>query len=392
LRVTFLLPAGGTRPSGGFKVVYEYANGLAARGHEVTVIHPAWLPSERNRYVATLRNRVFGYAVKGALRRWLPDRWFAIDPRVEMLWRPALEPRFIPDADAVIATWWRTAEIAAALPDRKGRKYYLVQHFEQWGGPHERVLATWRLPLTKIVIARWLEQAVRELRERSHYIPNGLDFRAFGLDTLAAQRPPASIAMLYHEYDWKGSHDGLAALHSAKPSVPSLRAELFGTAPRPRGLPEWISYHENPAQPELRALYNRAAIFLSPSWAEGWPLPPAEALACGCALICTDIGGHREYAIDGVTALLSAPRQPGELGRNIVRLARDAELRSALSARGHDFIKQFTWERAIDKLAAVLTCGESSRVDPEDRADCLQDDNYGRAPSESEVSHVLSRP
>jgi glycosyltransferase involved in cell wall biosynthesis len=274
--------------------------------------------------------------------------------------------------------------VASRRRSRKGRKYYLVQHFEQWGGPHHRVLASWRLPLTKVVTSCWLEEAGRELDEPSYYVPNGLEFRSSGIEPPPAQRPPASVGRLHHPYDSKGSRDGLAALHSARSSVPGLRAELFGTAPRPAGLPEWISYHENPPQSELRALYNRAAIFLSPSWAEGWPLPPAEALACGCALVCTDIGGHREYAVDGVTALLSAPKQPGELARNVVRLARDPELRSALSARGHEAIKQFTWERAIDKLATVLTGGEASRV--------RREKNYDRSPSESGVSHVLSRP
>jgi glycosyltransferase involved in cell wall biosynthesis len=352
--VTFLLPAGATRPSGGFKVVYEYANALAARNHEVTVVHPAALPTDSRDFVATLRNRILGYAVKGALGRWRPDRWFAVDARVRMLWVPSLASRFIPAADAVVATWWRTSELVADLPDCKGRKYYLVQHVEHWGGPLDRVLGTWRLPLTKIVIARWLERTARELGEPSHYVPNGLDFRAFGIDSAIAQREPASVAMLYHQYDWKGSKDGIAALRTAKSFVPTLRAELFGTSPRPDGLPDWISYHENPPQSELRALYNRAAIFLSPSWTEGWPLPPAEALACGCALVCTDIGGHREYAVDGVTALMSAPKQPAELARSVMRLARDRELRAALAARGHESIKRFTWQLATDRLEAAL--------------------------------------
>jgi glycosyltransferase involved in cell wall biosynthesis len=358
--VTFLLPAGATRPSGGFKVVYEYANALAARNHEVAVVHPAALPTDTSDWVATLRNRVLGYAVKGALGRWRPDSWFEVDPRVRMLWVPSLESQFIPDADAVFATWWRTSELVAGLPQSKGRKFYLVQHVEHWGGPLDRVLATWRLPLTKIVIARWLQEQARELGEPSHYVPNGLDFRAFGVDTAIAQREPATVAMLHHQYDWKGSSDGLEALRAAKSSAPTLRAELFGTSARPAGLPDWIAYHENPPQAQLRALYNRAAIFLSPSWTEGWPLPPAEALACGCALVCTDIGGHREYAVDGATALMSAPRQPSELARSVVRLAHDPELRWALAARGHEAIKRFTWPLAADRLEAVLTGRQSA--------------------------------
>ncbi len=354
MRVTFLLPAAGTRPTGGFKVVYEYANALAARGHEVTVVHAAMLPGNAKPALSVLRGSL-AYAVKRLLRTWRPDPWFRIDARVRMLWVPLLDPRRVPDADAIVATWWRTAELLAEWPDAKGTKYYLLQHLETWGGPAERVRATWRLPLQKVVIARWLQQTADQLGERSHYVPNGLDFTAFGIDVPPAARAPAAVAMLYHEYEWKGSNDGIAALQLAKASLPQLRAELFGTGPPPVGLPAWIAYRRNPLQKELRAIYNRAAIFVAPSWTEGWPLPPAEALACGCALACTDIGGHSEYAIAGKTALMSQPRESAALAHNIVRLATDARLRATLAEQGSAFIRQFTWQRAADTLESVLT-------------------------------------
>lgn len=353
--MTFLLPGAGTRPSGGFKVVYQYANAFAARNHHVAIVHPASMPHVAAERITTALKRKPAFVVKGALRSWRPDGWFRVDPRVRMLWVPALLPEFVPDADAIVATWWQTAERLAGWPAGKGRKYYLLQHLETWGGPLERVLATWRLPLEKIVIAGWLEQTARQLGERSYYIPNGLDFAAFGMDVSAGDRKPASVAMLYHDYDWKGSSDGIAALQLAKSLLPELRAELFGTGRAPPSLPHWISYHRNPRQDELRAIYNRAAIFVSPSWTEGWPLPPAEALACGCALVCTDIGGHREYAVENRTALMSQPREPTALAHSIVRLATDAELRYGLSAQGHARIRAFTVEHAAEKLEALLT-------------------------------------
>ncbi len=40
MKVTFVLPMYLTSPSGGFKVVYEYANRLAALGHQIAIVHP----------------------------------------------------------------------------------------------------------------------------------------------------------------------------------------------------------------------------------------------------------------------------------------------------------------------------------------------------------------
>lgn len=39
---------------------------------------------------------------------------------------------------------------------------------------------------------------------------------------------------------------------------------------------------------------------MAPSFAEGWPLPPAETMMSGAALVATDIGVHREHCLDGV--------------------------------------------------------------------------------------------
>ena len=99
--------------------------------------------------------------------------------------------------------------------------------------------------------------------------------------------------MLSHTRDWKGTPDGLAAFELARQQHPTLKLTLFGLTPAPADLPPGILYHLNPQQQLLRELYNHASIFLSPSWAEGFPLPPAEALQCGAALVSTDIDGNR---------------------------------------------------------------------------------------------------
>ncbi len=354
MRITFVLPGPAPHPMGGFKVVYEYANGLAARGHAVTVVHPAYLPGEVRHWLAVSRRRMLSHPLRAALDLWRPTNWFAVDPRVNLEWVRALRPQHVPDADAIVATWWQTAEILAHWPRSKGSRFYLIQHLETWAGPRERVLATWRLALEKIVIARWLEDVAGELGERCHYIPNGIDFAAFGIDVQPVERRSGAVAMLYHKLDWKGSTDGLAALCLAKQRVPGLQAELFGTSRAPAGLPDWIRYHRNPPQSELRAIYNRAAVFVAPSWTEGWPLPPAEALGCGCALACTDIGGHREYARQGTTALTSPIKDPSALAHSIVQLASDDALRLRLAAQGRELIRQFTWQTAVERFERVL--------------------------------------
>jgi glycosyltransferase involved in cell wall biosynthesis len=287
-------------------------------------------------------------SVTGSYR---PNSWMQIEPGIELLCTATPELIWMPPSDVWIATWWYTARWVATYP---GARAYLIQHLETWGGPEHDVMTTWKLPLRKIVIARWLKNIASNMQEQADYIPNGLNFQTFGLDLAPETRDPHTVAMLYHPVEWKGSFDGLQALSQVKSIIPDLRVLAFGTFSRPPVLPTWIQYYQNPPQSVLRELYNRAAIFVSPSWTEGWPLPPAEALQCGSALVATDIPGHREYAVPCETALLSPSKNPGALAANITALLRDQEFRIRLAHAGHRHIQQFTWDRALAKFEAVL--------------------------------------
>jgi glycosyltransferase involved in cell wall biosynthesis len=353
--VTFLLPGGGTYPVGGFRVAYEYANGLADRGWQVRIVHPCILSHEEIEAVRAssfLRTRRWlGYQRRRITGRYRPDTWFVMRPNVEMLCTKTLEARYLPSSDAWVATYWYTAKWAAPLP---GARLYLIQHLETWCGPEKEVMATWKLPFQKVVISRWLEDVARNLGEPSDYIPNGLNFGVFGMDVAPERRDPHTVSMLYHVSKWKGSAEGLSALHKVKAKVPHLKAIVFGVYPRPAGLPDWVEYCQNSPQGKLREIYNQAAIFVSPSWTEGWPLPPAEALQCGAALVATDIGGHREYAQHEETALLCPTRDPDALAANILRLLENQELRLRLARQGHEYIQRFTWDRAVTGFESVL--------------------------------------
>lgn len=357
MRITFILPGYPWRPIGGFRVVYEYANHLVARGHEVTVVHPKrlpnWNPPPPNFY-RWLRKKA-GYVRNLIFRPKV--RWQPIDKRVKMLYVPEPTAKYIPDAEVVFATFWATAELVIEYPSSKGRKSYLIQHYEIWDGPKERVDATWRLPLKKIVIAKWLYDKGFELGvspEDMFHIPNGINHKIFQLERPIESRP-YRIAMMFSSIEWKGGWDGVKAIELVRREFPSLQAVLFGVSSRPRALPRWIEYYQNPRQDILvKEIYNKSAIYLCPSWTEGWHLPPAEAMACGCAVISTDIGGVRDYAEHEKTALLSPPRDPEALAKNLLRVLEDDDLRIKLAKAGHEKIKEFTWERSTDLLEQFL--------------------------------------
>lgn len=353
MNVTFVLPDSGNKPVGGYKVVYEYSKKMSADGHRVTIVYSASIsvPRDIPSFVRSLKSWL-KKALKPAL--WKCDSWYALPPVIRQRLAFTMSSSFVPDADAVFATSWETAEFVARYPESKGKKFYLIQHFEDWSGDRERVLRTWKLPLAKIVIAPWLQKIADEMGEKSYLVENGFDFGYFTLDVPIASKDRHSVCMLYHTLAWKGSADGIEALKIVKESEPDLRATFFGVPERPEGLPEWIAYYMTPDRDTHNRIYNEAAIFVGPSLTEGFGLTPAEAMQCGCAVACTDNGGYAVFATHGETALVSPVSNPSALAGNVLALIRDDGLRMRIAERGHEAIQRFTWDAAYEKLRAVM--------------------------------------
>ncbi|HVP36194.1 MAG TPA: glycosyltransferase family 4 protein [Terriglobales bacterium] len=353
MRITFILPGWAKSPVGGFKVVYEYANRLSEKGHQVNVIHPRSPFFREVKFKHKMK--MFANEIASHFLQRNKMDWFTISPNVNMLIVNSLEERNIPEGDAIIATAWQTAEWVNKYSQDKGNKFYLIQHYEIWSGPEERIKATWKMPLKKIVISRWLKELAEEMGEEIiAYIPNGIDFKHFNIRVPIDKREPAKITMLYDPSSWKGPEEGIAALNMVKSKIPSLSAIFFSKYTKGPEVPGWVEFYKNPLQEEIPQIYNSCSIFLHSSRSEGWGLPPAEAMACGCALVASNSQGVLEYAIHQETALVSDIKNSAALAQNILKLIRDNELRISLAKRGNQYIQRFTWEKAVSKFEEVI--------------------------------------
>ncbi|MDC6166635.1 glycosyltransferase family 4 protein [Paucibacter sp. XJ19-41] len=102
---------------------------------------------------------------------------------------------------------------------------------------------------------------------------------------------------------------------------------------------------------ELPALYRHAQIFVYPSFAEGFGMPPLEALASGVPVITSDSTAIPE--VIGDAGLLIDPLDPQSLQAALSRLLADAALRAQLVQRGLARADVFTWRRSAEHLAAA---------------------------------------
>lgn len=112
--------------------------------------------------------------------------------------------------------------------------------------------------------------------------------------------------------------------------------------------------------PELRALYENACAFALPSLTEGFGLPAAEAMFCGCPVVSTTAGAVPEVC--GTATLTCDPKDEKGWTEAMETLAHKPALAQNLSDAGRLQVAQFTWSNAAQKLLAVID--KVHRVNP----------------------------
>ena len=93
---------------------------------------------------------------------------------------------------------------------------------------------------------------------------------------------------------------------------------------------------------DLRALYSCCAVCVYPSLYEGFGLPPLEAMACGAAVIASNVPSLAEAV--GQAALLVPPTDVHALAEGLVQMLRDEDKRSHFSRAGLNHASHFTWD------------------------------------------------
>lgn len=104
---------------------------------------------------------------------------------------------------------------------------------------------------------------------------------------------------------------------------------------------------------DLPGIYSQALALVFPSAYEGFGLPVAEAMACGCPVITARAASLSE--VGGEAALyLDHPRDVLGLASLLTSLAGDDELRERLIAKGLERARELVWARTADLTSQVF--------------------------------------
>ena len=258
--------------------------------------------------------------------------------------------------------------IALASLGRRRPPSVFTPHGWSWlvGGrmePAYRLFERIMLPVTTAVVAVSAEERSNGLAvlgpraARIRVISNGVDVGRFRPDGPVAGRPAdplvVSVGRLCHA---RGPDLAVAAL--ALMRTPAARLRLVGDgedraavgmqvqALGLSGRVELTGFRQDPA-PDFRA----ADVVIVPSRYDGMALVLLEAMACGAAVVATQVPGSSALAGAGV---LVPPGDPGALARAVDALLADPDRRKQLGlAARQRAVERYSLQRSLDATLAL---------------------------------------
>ena len=178
----------------------------------------------------------------------------------------------------------------------------------------------------------------------------------------SAARDPGLVAFAGRCEEAKGVYDLLDAVSRLRPVCPRLRVECAGDGDMARlgnralelGVAMQVTMRGWIGEREREALLARCGVFVLPSHVEGLPMSLLEAMAAGCPVIASSVGGIPDLIRDGENGLLVPPGKPGYLADALQRLQADPELAARLGARARATIAaRYTVERSLERLEQI---------------------------------------
>jgi glycosyltransferase involved in cell wall biosynthesis len=210
-----------------------------------------------------------------------------------------------------------------------------------------------------MTISSWNRERLREVGNDAVLIPPGIALENFRPLEDVHRRPDMILAI--------GRSQPLKNLPltiSSWRALPEPRPELWLFGIEPDVIEEserGIRYVDSPSDAEVNRLFNEATAFVQTSTHEGFCLPPLEAMATGCAVVCTDAHGNRDFCEDGVNCLMPA-HDRGSVSHALSRVIGDRSLRERLGRAGIETSAGYAWPRRIDALEEFLTEAAAPRI------------------------------
>jgi len=212
--------------------------------------------------------------------------------------------------------------------------------------------------------------------EKIFVSPNGVDMTLFGSPSGRDERLAAELGLTGAEtvgfigsfYDYEGVDDLIAAMPALLAARPEAHLLLVGGGPVEAALRAQAAASPAAARirfvgrvphEEVERYYSLIDILAYPRKATRLtelvtPLKPLEAMAQRKLVAASDVGGHRELIVDGVTGTLFAPGDADAIARAVGSLLADRSGWETRRSNGLNFVEaDRNWSSNISRYEPV---------------------------------------
>jgi D-inositol-3-phosphate glycosyltransferase len=174
----------------------------------------------------------------------------------------------------------------------------------------------------------------------------GLDVLIQAAHMLVAQQPaggePIQVLLVGGE-----SEGNVGAWNSEQRRLGALRSAL--------GMEQAVRFCGAQSHEYLPDYYAAADVVVVPSLYESFGLVALEAMACGAAVVASDVGGLSLTVEHGRSGVLVPPRQPGALARAIGPILTNAAWQAALGRGAREQALAYGWDNVARRIRTLYT-------------------------------------
>lgn len=196
------------------------------------------------------------------------------------------------------------------------------------------------------------------MEEKTRVIYHAAELPVPDKTALAYSGPPFFLYVgARHAY--KGFDTLLQAFAKISASAPEVMFQLTGPPLQERekrriadlGLSGRVEHAGYASDVELARLYSQSIALVYPSLYEGFGLPVLEAMACGTAVIASNVSSIPEIA--GGAGLLCATGSVEEFADAMLSIHRDSSLRQRCIETGLRRASDFSWDQTVSRTVDV---------------------------------------
>jgi glycosyltransferase involved in cell wall biosynthesis len=332
------IASGGSTSNGALLAAIASAEGLASRGHEVTVLTP------KGSFVDSRVNRKRVSVLNGSL-----DRWPLTELRRIRDWSDAH------DIDIVHTHSSRASAFGAMLRRFYGIPTVATAHANKiqlhWCC-NDHVIAvsdaTRWFHMSRNLVAPWKITTVLNAIDTERFKPISQSHRDQVRLELGTTPNAILLGIVGNVIPRKGHVDAVKALATLVERFPETRLVIVvrGSTEDVKEVQQvaddvgvrdaliWTGYRE-----DIASVLGCLDVLLCPSLAEPFGLIAPETLACEVPVIATRVGGFLTTIQDGETGYLVRTRAPEELANAASQLLRNPELRRRFGIQGRQWVQ-----------------------------------------------------